>query len=107
MGNNREMMVAFSTLILIGLVMVVVFGQRRRHWNEGRSMDRYPQAGPPPRDPRFRTPSERDLEGYVEGLETRIAQLEERLDFTERLLMDRPAVKEITERSGKPPAPAD
>ena len=30
-------------------------------------------------------------EEYIESLETRLSELEERLDFTERLLADRPA----------------
>jgi hypothetical protein len=80
----------FSTMVLVVLVMVLVMGNRRRHWNDWRT-ERDPRMGPGRGDPRFPPGGDRDLQGYVEGLETRIAQLEERLDFTERLLMDRPA----------------
>jgi Na+/melibiose symporter-like transporter len=35
-----------------------------------------------------------DQQEYVDSLETRVSQLEERLDFTERLLADRPGASQ-------------
>jgi hypothetical protein len=58
---------------------------RRRRWERGMMRDGYSQHGSGPK-------VERELEGqrsYLDALESRIAQLEERLDFTERLLSGR------------------
>jgi hypothetical protein len=82
----------FSTIVLVALVMMVVaITNRGRHRNDWRTMERDPRMGPRHGGPRFPSEADRDLQTYVEGLETRVAQLEERLDFTERLLMERPS----------------
>jgi hypothetical protein len=89
----------FSTMFLIVVIMAFVIGNRRRRWSDWRTMERDPRMGPSHGDPRFPPGADRDFQGYVEGLETRVAQLEERLDFTERLLMDRPAGRALPERA--------
>jgi len=48
----------------------------------------------PGREPAVRQKAYEEQQGYIEALESRVAQLEERLDFTEQLLAgrrDRPA----------------
>jgi hypothetical protein len=66
-----------------------VLGSRRRRWERWGRMD--PRSFPPGHRWSERgaelSPPERD--GYVEQLETRVARLEERLDFTEKLLMEK------------------
>ncbi|MGH7498391.1 MAG: hypothetical protein ACREL3_06020 [Gemmatimonadales bacterium] len=60
--------------------------RRRRRWERWAMM----QGGYGPRQDGGKV--ERELEGqrsYIDELETRIAQLEERLDFTERLVSGR------------------
>lgn len=78
---------------IVLLVMVVMFLSRgfRRRW-EGRGL---PRGGPydggrgygPEGAPRALPDPE--LQSYVETLETRIVSLEERLDFTEKLIRDK------------------
>ena len=71
----------------------VLAGRRRRRWHAWREMRGYPypaqftQAWAPPHgNERPRA----ELESYVDSLESRVAHLEERLDFTERLVAGRP-----------------
>jgi hypothetical protein len=71
-------------LVLIGL-FVFARGRRRRWERWGRMDPRY-FGHPWGERPSLQSP-ERDA--YVEQLETRVARLEERLDFTERLLEER------------------
>jgi len=52
------------------LVPFLFFCTAARHWRRGRWRPRY----------------EREENAYVDSLERRVAELEERLDFTERLL---------------------
>jgi hypothetical protein len=56
----------------------------RGYWPEGYRRDRYPISE------KFE-PSSRlgDRQEYIDSLESRISELEERLDFTERLLANR------------------
>lgn len=72
---------------------VFAMGRRRARWERWawRNDPRFAQ-GPWGRHPGAEIASpERDA--YVEQLETRVARLEERLDFTEKLLAERPAQK--------------
>jgi hypothetical protein len=65
---------------VVPLVLVMTLGRHRRHewWRHGRS------------DPDPRLEQELDDQRVdVEALERRVAELEERLDFTERLLASR------------------
>jgi hypothetical protein len=74
-------------LVLIG-VFVFASGRRRR-WERWAKMDpRYVPPGPPwaGRAGELTSPGR---DSYVEQLETRVARLEERLDFTEKLLVER------------------
>ena len=56
----------------------------RGYWPEGYRRHRYPM-------PERTEPSPRvgDRQEYIDSLESRISELEERLDFTERLLANR------------------
>jgi hypothetical protein len=57
----------------------------RGYWPGWYRRDRYDvSAGAAPRAERD------DRDGYIDSLETRVSELEERLDFTERLLAGRP-----------------
>jgi hypothetical protein len=56
----------------------------RGEWNEWYGRDRYRTRAPA--GPRGRSA---EKEEYIESLESRISELEERLDFTERLLASR------------------
>jgi hypothetical protein len=60
---------------LLPLFMWMMF-MRRRRWERWQA--------PPPRDPELE-----EQRSYIESLESRVLQLEERLDFTERLLASR------------------
>jgi hypothetical protein len=89
---------------IVALVIYLAVSRRRRRWRrwartQGGWYAAHPNAwahgGPPwcapTPDARPRA-EELDAErGYVDALETRVAQLEERLDFTERLLAAREA----------------
>ena len=81
------------------LIPVVVFAMitRRRRWERWAAMG--PQGemmssgwryrGRSPQETGLDQSARRELEqqqGYIEALETRVSELEERLDFTERLL---------------------
>src|SRR5687767_7599942 len=74
------------------IIMLVVFfavvnrGRRWKRW--GYHPNQFPmQGGGNPWAPQnVAAPPRAELETYVDSLESRIAQLEERLDFTERLL---------------------
>jgi hypothetical protein len=81
------------------VIMLVVFfavvnrGRRRWHRSWGYGPNQFPMRGGPwmgmgqPWEPQqVAAPPRNDLENYVDALEARVAQLEERLDFTERLL---------------------
>src|SRR5688500_1894829 len=74
------------------LIMLVVFfavvnrgGRRWKRWGYG--PNQFPMQGGNRWAPQnVAAPPRAELESYGESLESRIAQLEERLDFTERLL---------------------
>jgi hypothetical protein len=92
-------MLGMSLAFWVVLFAFFVMGRRRRRWERWARMNdpRYVGSGPwgpgpwgQPRSPELQSP-ERDA--YVEQLETRVARLEERLDFTEKLLADRHAEK--------------
>lgn len=87
-----------SMMVLIVLAAVLVLGKRRRryrYWPPRRGMEPLAPPGESPWAQRHGAPGEAaDLEGQMESLETRIARLEERLDFTERLLQGRVEKKE-------------
>jgi hypothetical protein len=76
----------FPIIFWMFLITVLVLGRRRRRWH---------RVGPP---------WERDYGGERRGqreddlqlLEVRLARLEERLDFTEKLLMERGEQREAT-----------
>ena len=56
----------------------------RGYWTEGHGRDRYragESSGLGPQSP--------ERQDYIDSLESRISELEERLDFTERLLANR------------------
>jgi hypothetical protein len=74
-------------LVLIGF-FVFTSGRRRRWERWARTDPRYFPPGHPWSQERTSVHSaERDA--YVEQLESRVARLEERLDFTEKLLVER------------------
>ena len=92
-------MLGMSLAFWVVVFAIFMMGRRRSRWerwsrmNDGRYIGHGPWGhGPwgPPRGAELPSP-ERDA--YVEQLETRVARLEERLDFTERLLADRHAGK--------------
>ena len=66
----------FLTLWLI-FITVMVMGGRRRRWYYARMAEAQARAAQSTR------------EGDIELMETRLARLEERMDFTEKLLMER------------------
>jgi hypothetical protein len=77
------------TFLILLVAFFVAVNHRRRRWNRGwgeGSRHFPPQGGPPWTRQQVSTPERADLESYVDSLESRVAQLEERLDFTERLL---------------------
>jgi hypothetical protein len=57
----------------------------RGYWPGWHRQDRYDVSGTPA--PRVRRDNRDE---YIDSLETRVSELEERLDFTERLLAGRP-----------------
>jgi hypothetical protein len=74
-------------VLLVAFFAVVSRGRRRwpRWWEYG--PHQVPTRGGHPWGPQqVAAPTRADLEAYVDSLESRIAQLEERLDFTERLV---------------------
>jgi hypothetical protein len=82
-------------VVVFALFMV---GRRRSRWERWGRMDpRYMGPGPWGQGPwgqqRGTELPSPDRDAYVEQLETRVARLEERLDFTEKLLADRHAEK--------------
>lgn len=80
------MMWGFGWMFWMVPLFFFVMLMRRRRWERWATM----QGGYGPR--RDGGKFERDLEGQrsnIDALETRIAQLEERLDFTERLVSGR------------------
>jgi hypothetical protein len=54
------------------------------YWTEGYGRDPYPKV-----ESSRRAPRSSDRQEYIDSLESRISELEERLDFTERLLANR------------------
>jgi hypothetical protein len=77
-------------LVLIGVF--VFAGGRRRRWERWARMDaRYFHPGHVghPWGPEAGRLASAERDSYVEQLETRVARLEERLDFTEKLLEER------------------
>jgi hypothetical protein len=79
------------------IVFAIFMGvRRRRRWERWARMSDPRWFGPGPwgpgRQPGAEIPSP-DRDAYVEQLESRVARLEERLDFTEKLLEERPAKK--------------
>jgi hypothetical protein len=87
-------MLGMSLAFWLVLFAFFVMGRRRRRWERWARMNdpRYVGSGPwgHPRSAELQSP---DRDAYVEQLETRVARLEERLDFTEKLLADRHAEK--------------
>lgn len=93
----------FGLVFWCAVFMLFAMSARRRRWRRWAAMGPadyyYPVRGWDPRGwyrPPQETvsPTERrhrtdDQEAYIDSLETRISQLEERLDFTERLLEGR------------------
>ena len=87
-----------SGFMAFWLLLAAVFVLSGRGRARGRSRGRWgmdPRAAGERCAPRWEErqraealPGER--EAYVEELETRVARLEERLDFTEKLIMERP-----------------
>jgi hypothetical protein len=77
-------------MFMIALVaFLVVVNHRRRRWYRwgAPGWQHFPPQGAPPwARQHVSAPPRAELETYVDSLETRIAQLEERLDFTERLV---------------------
>lgn len=61
------------------------WSRRSRHWGD------FPDGadGPSREDPERREAEQRRKDEQIESLETRVAELESRLDFTERLLAQR------------------
>lgn len=101
----------FSVMILIVAVMILSMGRRRRYWGDWRRMPPYdPRGGGPPvgnRRPEW-SGTRDDVQEHIDALESRIVQLEERLDFTERLLQERSAAGMLSpgrpaSQEGKPP----
>lgn len=82
-----------SGFMVFGLLLTVfvLLRERRRRWRRWAVDPRLnARWGGPPWE--YRHPAgldAREPEGTVEQLETRVARLEERLDFTEKLLMER------------------
>jgi hypothetical protein len=77
------------TFLILLVVFLAVVNRGRRRWYRGwdSAGQHFPSHGGPPwTQPQVSTPRRADLESYVDSLESRVAQLEERLDFTERLL---------------------
>jgi hypothetical protein len=90
----------FGLMFWCAVFMFFAMTARRRRWRQWAAMgppDYYPASGWYPRGwyrsphPEMTqpTPVRKDQEAYIESLESRISQLEERLDFTERLLEGR------------------
>ena len=93
----------FGLMFWCAVFMLFAMSARRRRWHRWAAMGPpdyyYPMKGWYPRG-WYRPPLESappagyqrqrdDQQAYIETLETRISQLEERLDFTERLLEGR------------------
>lgn len=77
---------------LILIALFVLAGRRRRRWERWTRMD--PRCLSPGHGRGYQRASERDrseAESYIELLANRVERLEERLDFTEKLLMGRSA----------------
>lgn len=77
------------TFLVLVIAFFVAVNHRRRRWDRGWSEGPHhfpPQGGQAWTRQQVPSPQRADLETYVDSLESRIAQLEERLDFTERLL---------------------
>jgi hypothetical protein len=80
------------TFLILLVAFLVVANGRRRRWRRGWGEGPHhfsAHGGQPWSRQQVSTPQRADLESYVDSLETRIAQLEERLDFTERLVSGR------------------
>jgi hypothetical protein len=79
------------TFLILLVAFFVAVNSRRRRWHSGwgRGAHHFPPQGGEPWTRQQVSTQRADLESYVDSLETRIAQLEERLDFTERLLTGR------------------
>jgi hypothetical protein len=75
-------MTMFGLAWMFWLIPFLFFCMMARHWGRRRWM--YAMPGPPRRDRELDEQRE-----YVDSLERRVAELEERLDFTERLLAQR------------------
>jgi hypothetical protein len=80
------------------IVFAIFMGvRRRRRWERWARLGDPRWFGPPgpwgPGGHAGATLPSPDRDAYVEQLETRVARLEERLDFTEKLLAERPAAK--------------
>jgi hypothetical protein len=82
----------FMVLLVVFFAVVSRGGRRWYRWQRfpmqgGWQPGRFPMHGGNPWEQNAASaPPRADLENYVDSLEARIAQLEERLDFTERLL---------------------
>jgi hypothetical protein len=61
-----------------------VYGPQNGWYDSGEFYDRQPR-----KLERKREKSTNEQQAYIESLETRVSELEERLDFTERLLAER------------------
>jgi hypothetical protein len=72
----------FGMLFWIFVVWLVI-----RAWH--RRSERCLALGPSDRDFATRSRSDASRQDYIDALETRLSELEERLDFTERLLASR------------------
>jgi hypothetical protein len=92
----------FGLMFWLAVFMFFSMMGRRRRWRRWAMMgpaDYYPSSGLYPRGwygsrhevtpAPARRPEREDQQAYIETLESRISQLEERLDFTERLLEGR------------------
>ena len=77
----------FPMMLLFGLFIAFALGRRRRYWYDRHAMHGRVQEGRPLGDGRYGPGVGRD--DYIEMLEARIANLEERLDFTEELVARR------------------
>ena len=66
-----------------------VFGGARRRRRERWARDPRYFGAPPWAQQQRAQVSSPDRDAYIDQLETRVARLEERLDFTEKLLVDR------------------
>ncbi len=91
----------FGLMFWCAVFMFFAMSARRRRWRRWATMGPpdyyYPASGwyprgwyrsPQPEMTRS-SPARDDQQAYIETLESRITQLEERLDFTERLLEGR------------------